>query len=212
MDDRPMANQIKTLREAKGWLQKDVADAIAAEQGYPATVQEISRLETEKIRLTADWILRLAKVFEVSPTEILLPPGKERRLTVPLVGYIGVGRAYSWEASVGPWQPIETVEAPPDGDGTIALMVRGAALKPVYRDGDLIYVTRPPSETPASELSELVGEECVVQTRGGLAYLGTIEEHVSGSRIALSLEGSTRHVEAEWAAPVRWVRRARRGR
>lgn len=64
-----LPNNIRELREAKGWSRPDLAKAAGT------SPQQIERLEKGYRRLSDVWLTRLAKAFEVEPYEILAPLG-----------------------------------------------------------------------------------------------------------------------------------------
>lgn len=60
-----MYNQIKQLREKKGWTQLQLAEAVGT------TNQQIGRLEANKRQLTKQWAERLAPVLGTTASQLL---------------------------------------------------------------------------------------------------------------------------------------------
>ena len=76
-----MPNRIKALRLARGWTQEQLAERLET------TYQQVSRLENGERRL-GNWIERLAKVFDMRPSEILdelseTSPSRPRKRELP---------------------------------------------------------------------------------------------------------------------------------
>ncbi len=65
-----MKNRIRLYRRQHNMTLKDLADSVGT------TPQTISRLETEVMTLSADWLERLAQALSVHPTDLLDAPEK----------------------------------------------------------------------------------------------------------------------------------------
>lgn len=63
-----MRNQIRRFRKEKGLTLAQVADRLGT------TPQTVSRLETEVMTLTMDWLQRFADLFEIHPADLLDVP------------------------------------------------------------------------------------------------------------------------------------------
>lgn len=59
-----LRNRIRSLREARGWSQSELARRVGTSQ------VEISRLETGERKLTEDWMRRLANALDVRPVHL----------------------------------------------------------------------------------------------------------------------------------------------
>src|SRR5262245_10881067 len=81
-----MKNRIRHFRRKQNFTLKDLADAVGT------TPQTISRLETEVMTLSADWLERLAQALGVHPTELLEAPD---RPDIPVLGTLGAQGALS---------------------------------------------------------------------------------------------------------------------
>jgi transcriptional regulator with XRE-family HTH domain len=62
-------NRIRELREERGWSMDDLAGRVHA----PTTAPQISKLEKGQVKLTMNWIERIAAAFDVHPLEIIEP-------------------------------------------------------------------------------------------------------------------------------------------
>ena len=77
-----MKNRIRLYRRQQDMTLKDLADAVGT------TPQTISRLETEVMTLSADWLERLATALSVHPADLLDAP---ERPDVALLGLVDAG-------------------------------------------------------------------------------------------------------------------------
>jgi transcriptional regulator with XRE-family HTH domain len=64
-------NNIRALREARGWNQAQLASLLPDGDGRTPAVSTISKLETGEQQLTVEWLGRLARAFGVAPTDIV---------------------------------------------------------------------------------------------------------------------------------------------
>ena len=80
-DRREAPNRIQELRLAHQWNQKELADRVSAHW------VTISKLERGTMKLTQDWMARLAEALQVTPQEIISDPPLRR--TVYVEGHIG---------------------------------------------------------------------------------------------------------------------------
>lgn len=123
--------------------------------------------------------------------------------TIPLKGYIGAGQVVESVELGGD----EFVTAPPEleREGTVAAVVRGNSMLPVFRNGWTIYWSRllPPDE--------LLNELCVVKRTDGTILVKTLQR---GSRpgvytLASMNDDPIEDVTLEWAAPIDWIKTSR---
>lgn len=90
---RSYPNRIHELTKLRGLTYADVADALGAH-----TIT-IAKLATDKIELTHDWMKRLAKVFDVSPAEIIERPAAAGLRRVRVRGTLQAGafsESFEW--------------------------------------------------------------------------------------------------------------------
>src|SRR3989304_6550325 len=74
-----MANPIRYFRKERGWTLAQVAARLGT------TPQTVSRLETEMMTVSTDWLQRFAAAFGVHMADLLEPPeGRE----IPFLGLL----------------------------------------------------------------------------------------------------------------------------
>lgn len=125
---------------------------------------------------------------------------------VPVAGYVGAGAEVYSIDDHAKGDGIELVEAPPgESRETIAVIVRGDSMYPVYQDGDVLFY----AAHDGVDERACLGRECVVRTVSGQTLVkrvtrgGKAHTYNLLSYNAPPMDG----VQLEWAAPVRWVRR-----
>jgi transcriptional regulator with XRE-family HTH domain len=216
-ENHRMETRLRELRERgrpglpQGYTLGQVAERIAEwflANGIArgATISQVSKLERGETPLTDDWLNAFAAFYGVSVRELF--PDKEggEIRSAPLVGYVGAGEMYYPDPVAGPWAGFEEVEAPPGAVGVAAVRVRGDAMAPVYRDGDLLFYRVGDGLDP----DRCVGKDCIVQLRGGQAYVKRVEKGPRG-RLRLVSYGAAEPIDnpdIEWAAHVKWVVRS----
>lgn len=75
-----MKNRIRLFRRQRSMTLKALAEAVGT------TPQTISRLETEVMTLSAEWLERLAAALSIHPSDLLESPS---RPDIPLLGLLG---------------------------------------------------------------------------------------------------------------------------
>ncbi|AXU20378.1 hypothetical protein C7W88_17000 [Novosphingobium sp. THN1] len=120
-------NRIKEWRIKRGFTMEGLGAAMAAD----LTASTIAKLEARKMALSADYLLDLANVLQVSPTDLLLNTIPARVL--PVVGKIAAG---NWREAVEMSE--ESIPVPdnlpgnnlfvlrPDGDSMDRIVPEGA--------------------------------------------------------------------------------------
>lgn len=193
-DDSP--NRIRELRKGRGWTLEHLADHVGT------TPKQLSRLERGERNLTQDWMLRISEALGTSPAALFDRTGAAR--SAPLVGYVGAGEMYYPSPESGPWVGFDEVDAPPAGDDMVAIKVRGDALEPVYRPGDVLFFRRP----DGFDAEACIGRDCVIQLQNGPAYLKRLERDQSGAyRLTSHRSEPIENADVEWAEPVLWIRK-----
>jgi Peptidase S24-like len=128
---------------------------------------------------------------------------------IAAAGYVGAGAEIHAIDDHTNGAGIEMIDRPPGlREDVVAVIVRGESMYPVYRDGDVLFYAR----NDARDLVELVGVDCVVRTLDGRSYVKLLRR---GSRRGVWTLTSHNapditDVRVEWAAPVRWIQKARR--
>lgn len=96
-----MANNIKRLREAKGWSQEELGRKMAPylKDSKPLSKSAVGKLEDGKVQLTEKYLRVLTKLFDCNPLDLLRIEGWD---AVYIKGHIKMGEARSslfWEES-----------------------------------------------------------------------------------------------------------------
>lgn len=151
-----MSNNLKRLREKRGLTQTQLAEAMGT------TINQITKLESGKRRLSDVWIARAAKALGVDAGLLVT----DQLGGVPLVGFVAAGAHLQFfDGSHGPF---DEVSAPPyRTESTVAAEVRGDSMRGLANDRWLIYwddVREPVTD-------DLIGETCVVWLDDGQALV-----------------------------------------
>lgn len=198
------ADRLRKARTAAGYeTSTDAARAF----GWPLPTYQSHENGHRGIPVKA--AARYAKAFRVSPGWIVTGEGPRERQgqTVPLVGRVGAGaEVHLVEGDVSSSR-IDDVDAPPDANQhTVAVIVEGTSMDPVFRDRDMIYYDNKPGDP-----EDLIGRECVVKLSDGRVFVKIL---MRGSERGLYNLFSYNaplisDVAIEWAVQVIWVRRHR---
>jgi repressor LexA len=197
-----MPTRLEQALQKQGLSTQDLADRMGV------YYEKARRWVKGDVRIGFEEAIAIAKAIECDPIEIapdeFRKPPKPR--TVPLVGYVGAGAMYYPDPVSGAWVGFDEVEAPPDSEDVVAVKARGESMEPVYRDGYLLYFRR-----DGRHPDELVGEDCIIQVRGGPAYVKTLRRGSEPGRFTLEAYGgpAIENVEVEWASPILWVKRSK---
>ena len=186
-----MGNRLAELRQKKNWTQDQAASAFGlSKSGYV-------KLERGERRLSDGYIQIAAKVYGVTPAEIL---GGAHE--IPLVGHIGAGQEIHAEFDDAPF---DHVEAPPgvSPKTTVAVEVRGDSMYPLLDEHDLVYYSRR-DEAP----ERMVGRLCVVRLADGRTFVKRLRRGTApGLYMLESLNGPPiEDVEIEWVARIDWMK------
>lgn len=146
-----------------------------------------------------DILPKLAKALNV--TTIYLEHGVQlKKMSIPVVGYVGAGERFFPETLRG-----ETIEIQDEDLELFAVTVRGNSGLPVYKPGEVVVCSR---AAGASE-NQFLNNDCVVSLGTGEAYLKKV---IRGGRIGtytlISYNAEAiENVVLEWVAPVVMVLR-----
>ena len=185
-----MANNLRGLRDGRGWSQDQAAQALGT------TRNQYAKLEGGSRRLSDVWIGRAAAAFGVDAGEIVT----DRRALVPVAGYVGAGsEAHLYGDSQG---PLDEVAAPDNSTPqTVAVEIRGDSLGPMF-DGWIAYY----DDVRSPVTDDLLGRLCVV----GLPDARVLVKKVLRSRVDATLfdlygqfGDPILAVPVSWAAPVK---------
>jgi transcriptional regulator with XRE-family HTH domain len=141
-----MANNLRSLRDGRGWTQDEAAAAFGTTRNHYAKLEGGSRPLSDK------WIRLAGEAYGVDPGQVVT----ERRATVPVAGYVGAGTEMhlyaEGQGSLGEVQAPEDVSA-----RTVAVEVRGESLGPIFAGWHVYFDDR---REPVTD--DLVGRLCVV--------------------------------------------------
>lgn len=187
-----VGHTVREAREAKGWSQADLARRAGTSQ------QNIDRIERSEVVHSRSLPAILSALG-------LSEANTEKGQTVPLLGFVGAGaEMFSFDVHAGD-EHLDEVKRPEGAsDTTVAVQVRGDSMKPVYKDGDLIYYDRQEN----GGLEHLNGHDCVVRLADGRTFVKELRftngQYWLHSHNADPMLG----VQITWAAKVQWVRKA----
>ena len=179
-----IGSRIKAARLARGWSTYDLARASGVFQSA------IHRIEAKD--------LSVSKHIPALFSALNIEEGALR--VIALVGVVGAG------ATILPMDSLGYVEAPPGvaGPNTVAVLVKGNSMLPVYRDGDIIYYDK--HENPA----DLIGRDVVVELEDGRCMLKQLMPGPTSGHYTLLSHNADPIVDVAlcWAARVRWVQKS----
>jgi hypothetical protein len=212
---RRMETRLRELREKArpgwsdgytlGFVAERIAEWFAANKiNKGATMSQISKLERGETPLSDDWLNAFSVFYDV-PVRELFPdkPGSAAR--APLVGFVGAGEMYYPDPLSGPWVGFDEVDAPPGVVGVRAVRVRGDSMAPAFRDGDHLFF----KPVDQFNIEECLDRDCLVQLKGGSAYIKRVEKGPRG-KVRLVSYGELDPIDnpdIAWAAPVEWVKK-----
>jgi phage repressor protein C with HTH and peptisase S24 domain len=124
------------------------------------------------------------------------------RWEAPVVGYIGAGAEVFPVDDYMKGDGLEVVEVDfPVRHGTVAAIVRGDSMMPMFADGDLVgYYGK--NEDPSS----LIGETCIVKVVDGPTYIKRLKRGSQPGLFTLISANASDidDVAIEWASPYRF--------
>lgn len=205
MSDRniAMGDRIRRARKSLNLTQQEFAERLNVTQ------PTVHRWEKGFYDPDENALRLLAQMTDLSPAYFRYGDQirVERAPLVPVIGYVGVGAEIDQHAINNHSNGATAIEAPSlDMMGSVAAIVRGDSLYPVYQDGDVIFYLRHGIDEEAA----YIGRECVVQVAGGPLLLKRVMRGSErGSYLLLSYNASPMdNVRLQWASPVRWIKRA----
>jgi transcriptional regulator with XRE-family HTH domain len=135
-------NRIAEERTAKGMTQQELADAVGSHW------ITISKLERGRIKLTTEWLEKLAAPLGVSPGELL------RRAEVR-TGLAEIAKIFQDLPS----KALSDPKTFPRGKGPVRLKIDRASYEPMLRTGDTLTLT-PWAELNAQQRTQTEGRLC----------------------------------------------------
>lgn len=191
MGDTALNNRIRHYRQMRGWTQADLAHRVGT------TAATVSRLETEEMSVSTDWLQKFAAAFRVQIADLLDEPARAR---IPLLGTIGRDGVLAPERAA--YAERVTLDVPAERP----VAVRLAADVGPYRAGDVLIANR----FDGADISNAVGYDCLAGLPDGGVVLRRVVKGRGGRYTLVPDEpgGAVRHDEPlEWAARlVMWVR------
>lgn len=192
-----MGNNLKKLREMKGWTHDTAAEAMGMSRGG------FIKLERGERKLDEDSIQTAAEVFEVTREVVLA-----EQTPIRVMGRVGAGGSIEPDFEQVPEDGLFTVDLPfavPDGiDG---FEVDGDSMMPAYRTGDVILVWRD-QKRPTGDF---LGEEAAVLTDKGYRALKEIQRGRSSNFYNLASYNAKliEDVKIQWVGEIYLVVKAR---
>lgn len=198
-----LGDRIKKARLARGLTQA------ALGRHFEISDKAVSMWERDKNHVEPERIPHLASYLRVSTDWLLTgrEPKPESASGPPIVGYVGAGGQIIPFDDHAMGAGMETAEPPPgDTSVSVAVIVRGHSMHPVYRDGDTIYYSR----DGANDWRALIGKDCVARLADGRILVKVLKQSAQRTKWTLSSYNSPdiEDVDVEWVAPIRWVKRS----
>lgn len=166
-------NNLRYLRERKGWTQEFAAKAAGMAQ------QTYQRYEAGERRMKTDQLPIFAHLFGVSPSEII-DNVLGRRL--PIIGFVGAGAQVFPIDELPQWDHHFVVNCPTEfsPDDTEALIVEGDSMLPI-EPRSVVFISK--SRPLAAE--EMIGKLCVVELTNGQRLLKQVRRGYTASKFNL---------------------------
>lgn len=189
-----LSKWLEAALESAQITQAELARRLTEELGRSIDRAAVNKMVAGKRAIAADELLAIQRITgETAP----------QTMTVPLKGYVGAGQAVEAVAHGGD----ENVEAPAEAHAdTVAVMVRGESMFPIYEDGTILYYSRllPPEE--------MVNRRCVAQLEDGRILVKILRPgSVAGLWTLQSVNVMTPDivdVAIRWVARIDWVKPA----
>ena len=184
----PVANNLRALRDMRGWTQDQAAAALGT------TRNQYAKLEGGSRRLSDKWIKAAGDAYGVDPGEIVT----ERSATVPVAGFVGAGTEMHF---YGEGQgPIDEAPAPEGATSdTVAAEVRGDSLGSIFAGWRVYFDDR---RAPVTD--DLLGRLCIVGLADGRILVKVVTRGREPGRFELHGQFGDPILDAElaWAARV----------
>lgn len=193
-----MKNRVRELREAKGWTQADLGDAIGVQW------QTISRIENSHTRIMPKREVPLAQALGVDPDDLYRHPDADdfSGIEIPVMGYLGAGAEVEPDFEQVPPDGLDQVHIPfPVPDDMIAFVVRGLSMMPVYRPDTVIIVYREQQKP----IEAFYGMDAAVRTSEGRRFIKTITRGSKPNTVTLTSWNDPMPIEdqrLEWVGEV----------
>lgn len=127
-------NRIKQLRNEFKINQDVLADLLGLE------VAAISKLETGRVPLKDEYIVKLSEYFNVSCDYLLGKSTKNNKKLLPVLGVVKAG--YNYLAQENILEYIDPAMDLPNSQEYFALIVKGNSMAPMFDEGDYLIVKK----------------------------------------------------------------------
>lgn len=182
-----MANNLKMLRTRSGITSERAAELMGVSRS------QYVKLERGERRLTADYIARAARAFDVDDSEVI----SDKRLS-RIVGRVGAGAEAHFYTHAD--EGYEEVPMPPGGtEKTVGLEINGDSIGPFFNSWLVFY-----DDVRSPVTADLIGELCIVETLEGKVLVKKLMIGNKPNRFHLlsQTESPIENAEIIWAAKV----------
>lgn len=150
-------NRIKQLREEKGIKQRELAKLLGLE------ISAISKLEIGRVPLRDEYIIKLAKFFNVSTNYLLGIDTENSKRLLPILGTVKAGYNYLAEENIVDYiDPSMTITDP---ENYFGLEVKGDSMSPLFDEGDYVIVRKTDGEFNNNDIGIVLinGDEATIK-------------------------------------------------
>lgn len=190
--------KIEELRNRLGETQAEFGDRFGVEQ------VSVHRWETGKSPPARKYQSLIAELAGMTVAEFFYTDEPLR--IIPIMGEVGAEQVKTPKAKKG--QSVQHVKLSLDGNEQVALRVRGDAMSPVYRDGDVLIGVK----LTGADIAKALNRDCIVRTTAGEGYVKILIEGSRPGTYRLRSHSPKMldlvDVTLEWAAPIIWISRA----
>lgn len=150
-------NRIKQLRKEKEINQDVLANLLGLE------VAAISKLETGRVPLKDEYILKLSAFFNVSSDYLLGKEMPNKKRLLPILGVVKAGYNYLAEENIIDY--IEPSMNISDPENYFGLVVKGDSMAPLFDEGDYLIVHKQDGEFSTNDIGIVLinGDEATVK-------------------------------------------------
>lgn len=180
-----MSTRIRQIRRSRGMTLQEVADIVGT------TAQTIQRLETGNMTVSVEWLERISRAFDLTPSALL---SQETSYAVRFVGDVAADGSIQTPAPAA-----EPMRLAVPGDDPMAVRTRDR-LGP-YEPGTILVVER--LEKAARRKAD--GRDCVVRLTSGELVFRRIVLARGGPTAYVPYDdrrGVERNLDIDWIAPV----------
>lgn len=215
-----IGSQIRTARKAKGWTQTDLAKKIGVsfttvaswEQGknkprLPALVMLAQALDA-KFEFPDPVVQLKEELFGYTEEDYIgadyTDPNKPKNPTIPVVGYVGAGGEISPIDDHARGAGLDEVEVPPTTlKGTVAVIVRGNSMYPMYQDKMVLYYSK-----REKNVDDYINGILIVHFEDGRKAIKTLTKGSQKGRYTLTSFNAPpiSNIKIESVSPIDWIK------